>query len=264
VIGFASTGLIQCTLSYVICPFRPRFIFDQRSFQDIYRFARGIVGLPALTYVAFNIDVLVGSKLVPTDLIGMYGFALRLAQAPRDLVGRIVSPVLLPAFAEKQDDKKALCKVILKITGVTALFGIPSATLAAICGRTILSVVYPPKYSAVAIPFGLLCFYILFLIQATTLGTVLFGIGQPSKHRLYVGLRALILVMLIYPAIRLFGLTGAATALLLASFVSLCVQIFVVRRIIGLGIRDYIMAWIPGLVFASLVLAVVWFLKVIK
>jgi O-antigen/teichoic acid export membrane protein len=61
-------------------------------------------------------------------------------------------------------------------------------------------------------------------MQGVTLGNVLFGLEQPSKQRFFVGIRVLILVMLIYPAIRLFGLIGAAAALLLASFVSLCVR----------------------------------------
>lgn len=261
VIGFAGTGLVGCVLSYVLCPFRPGLSFDRRSFQDIYGFARGMVGLPILTYAAFNIDVLVGGKLVNADLLGMYGMAFSLAQIPRDLFGCIVSPTLLPAFAQKQDDKEAICRAVLKITKYIALFGIPLLVIAVFYSKTILSVVYRPEYSVVAIPFCLLCIYILFLTQATTLGSVFLGIGQPSKHRIFVVLRVSILVVLIYPAVRLFGLTGAAATLLLASFISLCAQVFVMHRVIGLRILDYIMSWAPGVTLAAPVLAVVWLLN---
>ena len=176
VIGFASMGLLGCLLSYILCPFRPRLSFDRESFQEIYRFARGVLGLPLLTYIAFNIDVLVAGKLVSTSLVGFYGMALVLARAPQDLFSRIISPILIPAFAEKQDNKESLCMAALKITKFTALFGFPLVALAIICSKTVLSLVYGEQYSAVAVPFSLLCIYALLLILATILGLSLIHI----------------------------------------------------------------------------------------
>ena len=257
IIGFISMGVLRCLFSYILCPFRPRLSFDRPSFKEISRFARGMLGLPVLTYIAFNIDVLVAGKLVSTSLVGFYGMALALAFAPRDLFARIINPILLPAFAEKQDHREALCIAIVKITKFTALFGFPLVALAIICSKSILTIVYGVEYSAVAIPFGLLCVYILLLIQGSILGTVFFSIGQPGKHRLFVGLRALILIVFIYPAIKLFGLTGAAVVVVLASSAAMCVQVAVIRKTIGLNIFDYAISWLPGLVLAIPVLAVV-------
>lgn len=258
IIGFASMGILQCLLSYSICPFLPRFSFDRASFKEIAHFARGMLGLPVLTYIAFNIDVLVAGKLVPTSLVGFYGMALTLALAPRDLFIRVILPVLLPAFAQKQDDKAALCKAVLKITKITALLGLPLVALAIICSKTILSIVFGEPYATVAAPFSLLCIYVLLLIEGTILANVFFGIGQPGKHRLFVGLRVLVLIVFIYPAIKLFdGLTGAAAIVLLANFSAMCLQVIAIRKTIGLNISRYAISWVPGLALALPVLTVV-------
>jgi len=257
VIGFAATGFTKCLMSYVLCPFMPRLAYHRESFQGLYHFAKGMLGLPVLTYIAFNIDVLIAGKLVSTSLVGLYGMARILAIAPRDLFARIISPVLLPAFAEKQDDKGALCRSVLQMTKFTALFVIPPMALAVICSRSILTIVYGVEYSAVAVPFGLMCVYVLLLIQVTVFVAVFFGIGQPGKNRAFFGLRTVILAALIYPGIKLFGLTGAAAVLVLASFVAMCVQVIVIRKVIGLNIFDYIISWLPGLVLVAPVLAVV-------
>lgn len=257
VIGFAATGFTRCLMSYVLCPFMPRFAYHRESFHGLYRFARGMVGLPVLTYIAFNIDVLVAGKLVSTSLVGFYGMALTLAFAPWDLFNRIISPVLFPAFSERQDDKEALSAAVLKITRVTTLFLIPLTALTIICSKTILTFVFGVEYSAVAVPFGLLCLYILLLIQGSILGAVFFGIGQPAKHRAFVGLRALILVVLIYPGIKFFGLTGAAAVVVLTSFVAMCMQVIVIRKTIGLNIFYYAISWLPGLALAAPVSAVI-------
>lgn len=264
VIGSVTIGFARCLMSYALCPFVPRFAYHRESFQGLYHFASGMLGLPVLAYIAFNIDVLVAGKLVSTSLVGLYGMAMALAVAPSDLFGGIIGPVLLPAFAEKQDDRKALCKAVLKIAKYTALFVIPPTALAVICSSAILTIIYGAEYSAVAVPFCLLCIYVALLIQGSIFTNVFFGIGQPAKNRAYVGLRALVLVVLIYPAIKFFGLTGAAAVLVLASFIALCLQLTVVRKAIGLNILDYATSWLPGLVLAIPVSAVVVIVRNLK
>jgi len=44
---------------------------------------------------------------------------------------------------------------------------------------------------------------------------------------------------------------------MLASSVAMCLQITVIRKVIGLDIFDYIISWLPGLVLAAPVLVVV-------
>jgi PST family polysaccharide transporter/lipopolysaccharide exporter len=264
VIGSTTIGLTRCLMSHALCPFMPRFAYHRESFQGLYRFASGMFGLPVLTYIAFNIDVLVAGKLVSTSLVGFYGMALTLAFAPWDLFSGIISPVLLPAFAERQDDKEALSKAVLQIAKYAALFVIPPTALAIVCDSTILTFVYGTEYSAVAVPFALLCIYVAILIQATVLANVFFGVGQPNKHRIFVGLRGLILVVFIYPAIRLFGLTGVAMIVLLANLISLCLQVVIISRTIGLNILDYALSWLPGLILAIPLLVVIVVVRGLK
>jgi O-antigen/teichoic acid export membrane protein len=256
-IGFAAIGLTRCLTSYALCPFVPKFAYHKESFQGLYHFAKGMFGLPMLTYIAFNIDVLVAGKLVSTSLVGLYGMAMTLALAPWDLFAQIICPVLFPAFAERQDDRKALCKAVLQITKYTALFVIPPTALAVICSGTILTFVYGAEYSAVAVPFGLLCVYVVLLMQGSIFTNVFFGIGQPAKNRAFVGLRALVLILLIYPGIKFFGLTGAVAVMALASFTALCLQLIMIRKTIGLNIFNYAISWLPGLVLAVPILVTI-------
>ena len=264
VIGFFCTAMLKCVFSHIMCPFLPRFSFDWDSFRELSRFASGIFGLPVLAYIAFNTDILVAGRLISSSMLGMYGMALSLAMMPREFFASAISPILLPAFAERQHDKPALCKAVLKITRVTALLTIPFITLAILVGKDILSVVYGAQYSIVAAAFGLLCVHVLLLMQGGPFAGVLYAVGQPGKHRTFVGLRALILVVLIYPATKLFGVTGVATAVLLASLVALCAQVRIVHTTIGLSAGNYALSWLPGLGLAIPVIAVQWVLKEFK
>ncbi len=262
VIGFVSMAMLRCLLSFILCPFMPRLKFDKDSFGELLHFAKGMFGLPVLAYLAVNIDVLVAGKMVPVGILGMYGMAFALARIPRELFSRIIAPTLLPAFAEKQGDHEALCAAVLKLTRLTALITFPAVAIIALCSNTILSIVYGKEFSAIAIPFILLCVYVMLLLQGGAFTSVFLAIGQPAKHRLFVVVRAIILVMIIYPSIKVAGLTGAAFSVLFANVIALFFQVRVASDLIELKTNKYFISWLPGCSLSLPVLLVVGLLKI--
>jgi lipopolysaccharide exporter len=236
---------VQCLLSHILCPFRPMLKIDREYFKDILSFGRGMAGLSFLTIISMQTDVFVMGKLLPSKQVGMYALALSLAQQPMLLFGRTIGRVLLPAFAEKQNDKKALCSAVIRILKSILLFGVPLSVLAAIWSKTILSVIYGAQYSVVAVPFALLCFAMLFYVQAVVLVSIYIGIGKPHLHRRYVTLLAGLIICLIYPGIKLFGLAGAAGALLFSHIIAVLMQIIWMKSAIGLRFKDYLSCWVP-------------------
>ena len=194
-------------------------------------------------------------------MVGMYGMAMVIANMPRDLFSKIISPVLLPAFAEKQGNKESMYRAILTLTRSLALLLLPGAALAAWCGKTILTIVYPPKYAQVAMVFGVLCFYIAVVIQTVPLAQVFYGIGKPGQQRLFVVFRTVMMVALIYPAVKLFGLMGAAGTLLVVNTAGLLFQIWLLRGDIGLKVGRYVAAWLPGFA-GAVILSIILFMAI--
>lgn len=257
VIGFASEGILLCLLSYILCPFLPRLKVDRDSLREIATFARGMLGLPILSFIAFQTDVMVLGKVMPMVSVGMYVMAIKLSQIARTLFAKTAGPVLLPAFAEKRDSQRTLHAAVLKLTKTVAFIGLPLVVFMSMCARSILSVVYGPAYGEVAIPFGLLSFCMLFSIQSVVLASMYMAIGQPHLHRRSVMLLSLIIVGLIYPAVVYFGLIGAAAVVALSNFAALLVQVFWCRRVIDLKFSRYMRSYIPGLLLALPVIGIV-------
>jgi len=245
VIGYVSQSVLTCFLSHVLCPFRPKFTIDRNSFNELLWFCRRMLGLTFLTIVSLQTDVFVLGKLVPTAQVGMYALALSLAVQPSGMFGQTIGRVLLPAFTQKQDDKQSLCRAALKMIRTTVVLGVPLVAIAAIFAGSILSVVYGPRYAAVAVPFGILCASQLFRIQGHILAMIYLAIGQPQLQRRYVIILAALIIGLIYPGVVLFGLAGAAGVLLLSNGISVCLQVVWMRRVIGLHFKDYVACWIP-------------------
>lgn len=261
VIGFVAEAAILCLFSYILVPFLPRFRIDRECLRELMKFARRMFGLPILTWISLGADVLVLGKIVADDELGMYSLAVHLVSLPIILFSQVISPVLLPGFTQKQDDRNALCRAVLQITRGAAIFAIPLVAFLASCASGTLLLAYGSQYVAVAVPCGILCLLILVRVEAAIPVALYFAVGRPQLNRRAVMLRAVIIVALIYPAIVRFGLSGAAAVMVLAHFDALLMQIFWCRRVIELHLGVYMRCYVPGLLLALPVIGIVSLLR---
>lgn len=263
VVGFVAESAIRSLFSYILVPFMPRFNVDRESLAELLTFARRMFGLPILTMIAFGADVLVLGKVVTEEQLGMYSLAATLAYLPIDIFGQVIYPILLPVFAEKQDDKNFLCQAVLQITRGIALFGVPLVGFIVSCASGILLLAYGPVYIAVTIPLGILSLQILAQTEGAILASIYFAVGKPHLHRRFVTLRAVIIVGLIYPAVLHFGLLGAAVVVVMANFAALSMQVVWCNRIIELKFLSYLQQYVPGVLLALPVVVAVSVLRVV-
>lgn len=250
VLGFVAEMTILCVLSFIVVPFRPRLRIHKESMGELMIFARRMLGLPVMTALSFQAPILILGKVVSEAELGFYGLAASLAYIPIDMYARVVTPVLLPAFSERQDDNRALCRGILQTTRLTALFIIPMVAFMACSASELLSLVYRAAYAAMAMVFAVLCLQILIRSSALNLSGIYMATGQPHLQRRFAAVRAALILGLMYPAAVRFGTFGVAVVIILANFAFLLLQAIVARKIINLELGRYLRAYVPGLLMS--------------
>jgi len=262
VIGFVLEMGILCILSFILVPFVPRFEIDRSSLGELMRFARGMFGLPILTAFSFYAPILILGKVISEAQLGLYSYAAILCFIPNDLYIRTIAPVVLPAFSEKQDDKRALCRGVLRTAQWTAIFVIPLAAFMACTGSKLLLLAYGPEYATMAIPFAVLCLQIVVRNQTVCLTGIYLAIGQPHLQRRFAIIRAVIILGLMYPAAVRYGPLGTAVVIVLSNFIVLLMQVIKARKVIGLSIGRYIRSYANGLWMALPILITAGLLRI--
>lgn len=257
-IGFAAEGALVCVLSYVLCFHSPSLRLNRSHLKSILRFARGYAGLPILTFLFLRGDIFVVGKLFEKAATGFYGMAVNLGRIPSLAISRIVVPVFTPAFSELRDDLTALRDAVVKVCFYLAVAGAPVTVAAFLYGADILSVVYTAEYAVVATPFALLFLADILRTFSIPIASVYFSIGKPEYQRMFVLVRVVLLAILIYPLTRVLGVSGAATAVLISMFLSICVQIGLLRRRIGINLARFALALAVGSLPGALVI-LTWF-----
>jgi len=242
IIGYVAEVAIMCLLSHILVPFRPSLKINRPYLSELMRFARGMFGLPFLTVITWQADVFMLRKLLPEEqlgLLGMYYMVLRLAEQPAWAFSQIIGRVLLPVFAEGQDSNEILRRRVLKVIRFTLILSVPLVAIVAVGSKPLISLIYTPKYAAVSVAFALLCVTMFLKTQAHILVTICLAVGKPHLHRRYAIFLAACVVCLMYPGIKLFGVTGAAGVLLISNIVAFCLQICWVGKIVNLRFQDY-------------------------
>ena len=163
----------------------------------------------------------------------------------------------MTSFSEKQHDKAWINRALHQSTRVIIFIGGPVACFTAIYGKDLLTAVYGPQYASVAVPFAILLGSTLLRAAATPTSNIYFAIGRPELQRYFTGIRAVIILILIYPAVKSFGLTGAASASFLSMLIGFYFQLKRLQHLTHLDLRKYCLLFLHTLIL-SLPVVVIW------
>jgi len=141
---------------------------------------------------------------------------------------------------------------------VLVLLGLPAVVFISFCGHPLLSLVYGHRYSAAAASLAVASLVALLNLANGQLTTVFFARGMPNLHRTCVVIMAITMMVLIYPAVKTFGLVGGQLAALAAIAAGLLFQIVRVHRLTRMSLGEYSRIFVVG-ALVSLVVALAGF-----
>jgi O-antigen/teichoic acid export membrane protein len=257
-IGFCSESAFRCILSYIVCPYVPR-IPHIDAIRDLLKFSKGLFGLSLLNLVFCRADIFVLGKLYPAAELGLYSMAIYLIQTPLSFLINVMSQTLLPALSGVQDDDARMNRILLQTTSATVWLGLPVAVFVIFCGRSLLSIVYGPRYGAASAALAFTACAALFNVLNSQITLAFYAKGLPQLHRRSVASMAIAMVLLVYPLAKIFGLWGAQFACLMAVIVGYAFQVERIRKVTGLKISDYADVF-PIPVFTSIGITALWLL----
>ncbi len=254
VAGYVAEAAVRCAGSFLFCPFKVERRFDRDSWNELFRFSKGMAGLPILTFIFLQADIFFLGKMCGRELLGLYSMALTLATVPNMIFARVAGPMVLPVLSDMQDRVDKVRDGLLRMTRLLFLFGLPLATCLATFSGPILMLVYGARYARVAGAFGLLNFYVLLYMSGVLIFSTYLAVGRPEVHRQFTMARVFVLGIALYPAIRWFGPSGAAGARLLSMILAGIVQQFNLARLIDLPIRRYFSTATEGVILSMILM----------
>jgi len=240
-------------LSYILCPGLPSFRWDREAARDLLSYSKGAYGLSFLNLIFTRTDIFVLGKLYSSTALGLYTMAVYLVQTPTGFIQNMVGSTLVPAFAHVQEDRQRLNRVLLEATTWLIVLGLPAVVVTWLYAPSLLRVTYGVRYLKSSGPLAIAAVVSFLSILNGVITDALSAMGRPALHRRAVAASAVIMIVAIYPACKIFGIIGGQMASLAAIGASYFLQILRIRELTGLDLGRYGTAFVPaGLVSALL------------
>lgn len=254
VYGAVAGEITLVILSYAIHPYRPKLFFSLGKAKELVRFGIWLFLAGIASYIALQADHIAVGKLLSAEALGIYYMAFKIANL---IVGEIAMPLiktLKPAYAALQDDAERLRTGLEKTIALVFAIFLPIAVFLMLNAEITISVVLGNKWNAVVPILPILVLGALFNGLAGISAAFLIGTGRTKIYSLYELVRAVSLLLTLYPFFILAGLKGIAWA----SAVSAASQ-FIVASILLIPliqIRSFLVRELLPISFSTLVLGI--------
>jgi O-antigen/teichoic acid export membrane protein len=239
VLGTCSESAAKCILSYFVCPYLPPLGWHRGAIRDLLRFSKGLFGLPLFYLIFIRADVFVLAKLYSPAELGIYAMAVYLVQTPASFLINLLGQTLMPTLSHVQDDRARMNRILMQVTAGIFVLGMPVLVFIFFSGRSLLTLAYGHRYSSAYAALTVASCIALLNTANAQITTVFYAKGLPQLHRRAVAAMAILMVVLIYPFARQFGMVGGQLACLIAVVAGYLFQIERIRKVTALDLSQY-------------------------
>jgi lipopolysaccharide exporter len=263
VLGMVAGDLTRLGVSYLIHPFRPRLRFALSEAKELFDYGMWMLFVGMTLFVGQNGASVAIGKIVGATALGYFQMASRVPNVVVRRLGMSISDVAFPAYAELQGSSDLLRAAYQRIAGVSAIVLMPAAVGIVCVGHDFTRICLGPKWMPMVPALILLSVASLVVSIGWTGRPAFMGGGRPQVvFHMQVAMAATILVC-IYPLCALWGINGAAWAMVLSGVSALGVWYVNIRRQLGIAWKELNLIFTPPMIASALMAGALYGMRVL-
>lgn len=214
--GSLAGSAARLAMTHLVLPRFPHgFLLERNALVTLFDFGRWIFLSTLLFFLAGQSDRLVLGKLIPMDLLGVYGIAIALASLPTQAVQRLAASVLFPSYSRMSghhDFARSVqrARLPVQLGGATLVTGLIA------CGPLLVRGLYDDRYVEASWMLQYLAAAAWLQLLESTNGAVLLAKGRLQWHTASYASKVAGLLVLVPAGFWAGGLRGAIIGLVAA------------------------------------------------
>ena len=204
--------LVSLALLYVMITPRYRPGWNRERAREILAFSLPLAGATVITFTLYNADYMVVGHMNGALALGFYTLAYNISGWPVSVFGLVLNEVVLPAFAQAQEDLAGLARRVRGAFAITSAAALPVSALFLALARPLVTALYGTRWAAAAAVLAVLGLFGSMRIVLTLVGNILAGLGRSRQLLVlqFVWIACLVPALII--GVHTRGIVGAATA----------------------------------------------------
>jgi O-antigen/teichoic acid export membrane protein len=204
--------------SYFLLPdITQRFYLSKRFTLEILHFGKWIFVASIVYFLSMNFDRLYLGKVIPLELLGVYGIARTFSDLSSMLVVSVGHTVLFPFIASHtQASRPKLREQVGSIRTKFLLMAALGISLFVVSADWLIQILYDQRYQAAGWMMPVLIIGSWFSILTNLNESTLLGLGRPSYNAVGNGLKFLFIMVGLPLSVKTNGLFGGIMVLVFA------------------------------------------------
>lgn len=233
--------IINCSMGTILCwlwvRWRPQLVFSWTSFRNLFSYGSKILLSGLLNTVYNNLSTLIVGKVYSSSDLGEYSKARSLSQFPSSTITSVMQSVTFPVLSSIQDQQERLAKYYKQFINLSSYVIFPIMVGLAAEAEPLVNILLTDKWSGMVPLLQICCFAFMWHpVHAINLN-LLQVLGRSDYFlKLEVWKKALGLCVLL--ATVPFGIVAICLGQVLMSVVSLFINTYYTKKLIGYGFSE--------------------------
>jgi O-antigen/teichoic acid export membrane protein len=214
VYGSIASSIVMMVVSFIMHPYRPKLRFDILKAKELFKFGWWVLLYGVMNYIFTSADTIIIGRLLGVVSLGLYTMAHKIG----DLIGREMglasSGIIFPTYSKLQDIQDQLRRAFLTCTEAVAFVTFPAAVGIYVLAPDFTDVLLGKQWTQAVPAMQILGIAAAIYSLIITGGSLFYAVGKPRTRFLIMAVASFIMVGLLFPLSKEFGLVGAAMAVL--------------------------------------------------
>lgn len=252
VIQHIISAFIPSLVFWFYVKWRPLWAFSWDSIKELFGFGLYIF-LTNLTSRFTNrlSSLIIGRVYNPTTL-GFYSKARNVEQLFSSSISQIMNQVTYPLYAEVQDDRVTMQKMIKRLTMTISYITFPILYILLLSAKPLFLILYSERWLASVPYFQVLCLAgLAYCLQSANLQTIS-AIGKSKVMFIWSLIKQGVVILLIVGGLSLAGMKGLLAGRVIGSWFVLFINMWLVSKHIGYKLNKQLLDLLPVALVATL------------
>lgn len=241
---------IPAIVFWFFIKWRPIWTFSWKSFHELFGFGFFMFLTNLLNSFGSQIQgLLIGKRYDPTTM-GYYSKALGTEKLATHSISSIISQVTYPLYAEVQDNKELLINMIRRLTMTISYVTFPLVFILILTAKPLFILLYSDRWVNSIPYFQVLCLAGLVSCLIAVNTQTIAAIGKSKTMFVWTVIKRTVGIAFVVIGLFTFGMKGLLAGVLLNTWFSFFVNIWLVSKHIGYKLFTQLLDLLPILVLA--------------
>ncbi len=225
---------------------RPSLRFDLKTTSELLSYGKHIIATDMLLLFLSIIDIAIIARFLGSEKLGYYSIALTIAGIFTTQISATFSVVAFPLYSKVQENKNKLREVYLKTLKSASIIIFPATCGIISVAYYFIKVIYGDKWLPAVFALQVLCIYGLTGSITDITKNLYLAIGKPKIMTKIYFIQFTLILILIGPLTKEYGIIGTSIAVTVSSTFSMFLSLYEAGKLISSSSRNTINSMLPS------------------